>query len=207
MADIFLSYSKHDRPRAELVAKTLEEFGWDVFWDRQIIPGDDFEEFIQRELKAAWCVVVLWSPAAVQSNWVRNEAAYGEDRGILVPARIAKVDLPLALRHRHAADLIEWDGSSDAQAFGELVRGIAAKADLPSQPELLTEAPKREEPEVILQGLRQRLASAPALRELRRLEHEAAEHSKRHPSADATEFLKVVQAALHLEEALQERPP
>ena len=205
MADIFLSYQSADRERAKQVAKALEDVGWSVFWDRKIKPGETWPDYIKRKLDEAACVVTLWSSAARESKWVRRESRYGQKKGILVPGLIEDVEPPFEFDDVHAADLVDWDGSREADAFRELVRGIEDKVQVPSQPDLLTEAPKREEPEVILQGLRQRLASAPALRELRRLEHEAAEHSKRHPSADATEFLKVVQAALHLEEALQER--
>jgi len=39
MSDIFLSYASEDRERVRPLAEALSRQGWDVWWDRDIPPG------------------------------------------------------------------------------------------------------------------------------------------------------------------------
>ena len=126
MSDIFISYSSEDRPKAELLAGVLEAQGWPAFWDRTIPPGKTFDEVIDAALKAAKCVIVLWSRASVQSNWVKEEADYGSTRHILVPALIEKVELPLGFRRVQAADLTDWSGEASHPELDRLLKSVEA---------------------------------------------------------------------------------
>ena len=84
MADVFLSYAQEDRTRARKLADALRELGWDVWWDAHVYVGTRFRSEITRQLQAAKCVVVLWSQASIESDWVIDEAQDGKDRGVLV---------------------------------------------------------------------------------------------------------------------------
>jgi hypothetical protein len=75
MSDIFISYAREDRPRAEAIAKALEEHGWSVWWDRDIRAGKNIASVIEEEIGRARCVVVLWSATSVRRDWVNDEAA------------------------------------------------------------------------------------------------------------------------------------
>jgi hypothetical protein len=127
MADIFISYAREDRERAGRIAGVLESCGWSVWWDHKILTGQAFDEAIERELEAAKCVIVLWSRESIGSEWVKNEAAFAAERGVLVPALIDRVKLPLEFRRRQTADLVEWDGLAEYEGFKALYSGIAAK--------------------------------------------------------------------------------
>jgi hypothetical protein len=85
MNDIFISYSRADQTTAQMLANILEKEGWSVWWDRSLLPGDRFDNIIKGELQAAKCVVVLWSSNSVESDWVKDEAAEGAKRGVLIP--------------------------------------------------------------------------------------------------------------------------
>jgi TIR domain len=127
MADIFISYASEDRQRAGRIASELEVCGWSVWWDRKIVVGQVFDKTIERELEAAKCVIVLWSQESIDSEWVKNEAAAAAERGVLVPALIDRVKLPLEFRHRQTADLIGWKGNPSQEGFQALCNGVAAK--------------------------------------------------------------------------------
>jgi len=125
MADIFISYANEDRERAGRLANALESCGWTVWWDRKIIAGQAFDQAIERQLETAKCVVVLWSRNSIASEWVKNEAAVAAERGVLVPALIERVKLPLEFRRKQTADLAGWDGDAAHEGFQSLYGGVA----------------------------------------------------------------------------------
>lgn len=61
MSDIFISYARTDKKKAQSLTQVLEQKGWTVWWDRDIPAGADFREIIQKALDASECVIVLWS--------------------------------------------------------------------------------------------------------------------------------------------------
>jgi hypothetical protein len=110
------------------MADALEARGWTVWWDRKLIVGQSYDQVIEHELEVAKSVVVLWSKEAILSEWVKNEAAAAAERGILVPALIDNIKLPLEFRRRQTADLIDWDGDPSHSGFLALCDGIEVKA-------------------------------------------------------------------------------
>lgn len=131
MAYVFISYASEDRQYARAIAELLENMGCSVWWDRNLLAGQDFSQTIESELYSARCVVVLWSRSSVSSHWVKNEATVGRERGVLVPARIDPVELPLQFRDMHAANLVGWNGQilgADGnvnEEFRNFVMGVA----------------------------------------------------------------------------------
>ncbi|MEJ2322510.1 MAG: TIR domain-containing protein [Gammaproteobacteria bacterium] len=126
MSDIFISYSREDRPKAKLIAEELERRGWSVWWDRMIPAGQVFDDVIEREISAAKCIVVLWSSHSVGSRWVRSEASEGADRHILVPVLVEDVPIPLAFKRIQTADLTQWRDGVLPASFERLLADISA---------------------------------------------------------------------------------
>jgi len=124
VTDVFVSYSSDDRAEARQLAEALIDRGWNVYWDRDLIAGEDYGQVLATRLESADCVVVLWSKAAVESKWVRDEARVGRDSGKLVPVLIGEVNIPLGFGAIHAADLTTWDGDPDHAGFRGVVLGI-----------------------------------------------------------------------------------
>jgi WD40 repeat protein len=94
MADVFISYSKARQSVAADLATELENLGFDVWWDTALIPTGSFSEEIDRQLDAATAVIVIWSPEAVRSKWVRSEATHADRDGKLINARTADLTDP-----------------------------------------------------------------------------------------------------------------
>lgn len=105
MAQIFISYAREDHNEAHRLAHVFRERGWSVWWDRQILPGQAFDQVIGRELDVARCVVVLWSKHSVASDWVKEEASEAARRGVLVPVHLDDAKIPLGSRRIEAARL------------------------------------------------------------------------------------------------------
>lgn len=131
MADIFLSYSSADRPRAMALAHALEGLGFDVWWDREIPLGRPYSQVIPEELAKARCVLVLWSPQSAQSHWVYEEAVKGRDHGVLIPALIEPTELPMGFGLLQAADLTDWEPGEAHAGFDHLVDNVRAKLGAP----------------------------------------------------------------------------
>lgn len=152
MAEVFISYSQADRPRVAAIATALEAKGHDVFWDPEIPPGESWESVIQRELEGARCVIVVWSRASLDSDWVREEADYGKRKRLLVPILIDDVEPPLGFSRIQAADLRGWSGDPHDANWGRIVDRIdylineaeASGDSAPRRP--APEEPRRERP-------------------------------------------------------------
>jgi hypothetical protein len=108
--DIFLSYARIDRAAARMFAEAFADEGFSVWWDAALHSGETFDEVIERNLREAAAVVVLWSPRSVASRWVRAEATQADRRNKLAPAIIEPCDRPIIFELTHAADLCDWTG-------------------------------------------------------------------------------------------------
>ena len=121
MADVFVSYVSEDRASAELIARGLEGAGLSVWWDRHIHGGVGFRKEIDRQLGAAKVVVVLWSAASLDSEWVCDEAQQASDENKLIPLRLDGVQPPLGFRQAQSLDFGGWNGDLKAASFIKLV--------------------------------------------------------------------------------------
>jgi adenylate cyclase len=126
MADVFVSYARSDKARVAPLVATIEAKGWSVWWDPQIVPGQEFDSMIARELKAAAAVLVVWTPDSVASRWVRGEAREGAERGILIPVRFDGAPLPMDVRALHTTDFDGWGEDPDCPQVQELLRALSA---------------------------------------------------------------------------------
>lgn len=122
--DIFISYSREDRPTARLFADALGQEGFEVWWDAALHSGETFDEVIERNLRAAKAVVVLWSPRSCASRWVRAEATLADRRGRLAPAIIETCDRPIIFELTHTAELAHWNGDRSDLAWGQFVADL-----------------------------------------------------------------------------------
>ncbi len=128
MTDIFISYAKEDRQVASDIALKLnEEDGWEIFWDRKIEAGAEWNEEIQRALHNARCVLVLWSVNSRKSFWVRGEAAESYEKDVYLPVRIDETDPPRLFRHRQAQSIAGWVGKRNDEEFDRLRSAIASR--------------------------------------------------------------------------------
>lgn len=125
MADIFISYAREDRSRAQTLANALQDAGYTVWWDRQQVPGQAFDEVIEEQLEACKAVVVCWSGAARKSSWVKAEAQFALDQQKYVPLLFEKnCRLPFLFRRYHAEDFSHWSGDQTDNGFLLLVQAI-----------------------------------------------------------------------------------
>lgn len=141
MADVFVSYSRHNRDRVAEISGALEESGYSLWWDRALASGADYGSVIERELEAAKSVVVAWSGTARESLWVRAEANEALDSGKLVQLSLDGAKLPLPFTMLHFLDFSGWGGERGGSPWADLdgkiaamLRGEAAREEAPARP-------------------------------------------------------------------------
>ena len=129
MSDIFVSYKRENETRVGRLVRALEAAGHSVWWDRTLAGGENWRAQIQSALEAAECVIVIWTVESVgpAGDFVRDEAAYAKNRGVLVPVKLGKVDPPMGFGEIQAIDLTHWKGSARDPFFKDLLDTISAK--------------------------------------------------------------------------------
>jgi len=111
MEDVFLSYKREDRARAEEVAEALRTEGLSVFFDPQLKVGTYWEGVLEEKADLSKAVVPIWSKLSVRSPNVRSEAWRGLNKGKLAPIRIDDCALPMFFDTVETADLRNWKPS------------------------------------------------------------------------------------------------
>lgn len=103
---VFISYARTDAGIALQVHASLREAGISVWLDQVSIPvGARWDDAIQRALRSARAVVVLLSPAAIESQNVKDEVADAQASDIaILPVLLAECPLPLRLRRYQYVD-------------------------------------------------------------------------------------------------------
>ena len=104
-----------------------------MWWDTRLKAGEIWDEVIEKEIKTARTVVLLWSHASVNSRWVKREARIADKRRILAPVRLQEVDIPLEFSDVQAADLIDWQGDRAHDGLRQLINDIIAIASAPAR--------------------------------------------------------------------------
>lgn|GEM_PF-6663957 len=130
MADVFISYKSERKPAAAHLAEVLDAYGFEVWYDHELLPGHEYEPRLIAELQKASAILVLWCTKAVSSKWVQKEAALARDRNVYLPCWIEPAVLPKSFDRDHILSLINWDaspGSGDVIAVAEALGKIINK--------------------------------------------------------------------------------
>ncbi|WP_417247427.1 toll/interleukin-1 receptor domain-containing protein [Celeribacter sp.] len=123
MADIFISYTKKNKDTARNLFQALSA-QWDVWWDDTLV-GDYVEE-IEAELKAAQCLIPIWSNDSRDSKNVRDEVRIAERQNIpIIPIKIDDCEPPYGFGGYSGVELIDWGGENDHPSLVQLKRKIS----------------------------------------------------------------------------------
>jgi hypothetical protein len=133
MSDIVISYSREDKKSAGFLANKLMASGWSVWWDRDMLGGQDYDMAIENELEMARCVIVIWSALSVKSRFVRDEANAALAKNKLVPVSFDETEPPLGFRMTH---IIKFEDSNNIseEDYHRLYQSIVKKAGEPGHP-------------------------------------------------------------------------
>ncbi len=129
MTDVFFSYSSKDRERVRPVHDALSAEGFDVFWDQEIPPGRNWDEWIRRHLDAARCTIVFWSEHSVKSDNVIHEAMVAKNAGKLIPVLLDPIEVNQFPMGHYTTQAIPWPAKDNTSAaLRRLTDEVEAKA-------------------------------------------------------------------------------
>jgi hypothetical protein len=127
---IFVSYSSKHRDLTRVLAEAIEtQYGaGSVWWDHALESWGDYEVQIRNALNQARVIVVIWTPAAAASDWVKAEAGRANHAHKLVNVRAPGTswqELPSPYDQHHVKELTDTPGilrSIDAVWTGRAIR-------------------------------------------------------------------------------------
>jgi formylglycine-generating enzyme required for sulfatase activity len=131
MAEIFISYKSERRKAAEHLAAVLSHYGYSVWFDYQLIKGSDFGLQIDRRIREAKALVVLWCSLSVGSRWVVEEVDLAHKLGILIPVKIEDCELPVGFRRQDYIDMSSWDGAPRSHELDPLIDALEERIGKP----------------------------------------------------------------------------
>lgn len=87
---VFISHSRKDTPVARQLARRLSEAGLKVWFpEDEILPGDNWALKVGQALEESDLMVVLVTPHAFESEWLKEETQYAltaeQYKGRLIP--------------------------------------------------------------------------------------------------------------------------
>lgn len=121
---VFISHAQQDDALARKIADALQKDGLDVWDNRYLMPGDNWAEKVSRALNESNAMVVLVTPEALQSEWVRREVEYAlgkkEYNQRLIPVLVGPREyipqekIPWILRRLKAVELLSPDEEEES---------------------------------------------------------------------------------------------
>ena len=126
MTDVFISYARSTEAQARRITEALNALGYAVWNDEYLPAHRAYAEVIEERLNAAKAVVVIWSPDAAKSEWVRSEANRARESHKLVQIAFEPIVPPIPFDQIQCADLSAWTGANDHLGWCKLLEGIAA---------------------------------------------------------------------------------
>ncbi|MCP5395451.1 MAG: YARHG domain-containing protein [Sphingomonadaceae bacterium] len=125
MSDVFISYSRRDQEKVTHLARAIEAEGYSVWWDKELPPHLSYGDVITDKIAAAKAAIVVWSPEAAKSEWVRAEADMARNQKKLVQTALGDVMPPLPFNQIQYANIADWQGEPDHPGWSKVKVSLA----------------------------------------------------------------------------------
>ncbi len=132
---------------AEQVVRGLRSIGVDVWWD-QDMPGVDWQQELERQVTELSALVVIWTPASTNSEYVRDEARLALSRHKLVNALHGVHAPPFPFDRINGLPIDDWNGLDTHGGWSRLVATLEeflVKSGVVKDGDLTTALERREQ--------------------------------------------------------------
>ncbi|HVY89817.1 MAG TPA: TIR domain-containing protein [Hyphomonadaceae bacterium] len=127
--DVFISYKRGEGHLVEPIVRKLKELGLTAWYDTRLEAGPSFDKQIAAKLEEARVVLVCWTPAAIDSEWVRAEAATAQEAGKLTACFLKETKLIPPFNLIQTENLEGWDGEDDHIGWTKTFTRVASLSD------------------------------------------------------------------------------
>ncbi len=119
---VSIAYAREDKSFVDSLVKELKKYRFDVFYDEDVPGGDNWERRIAQEIRTRDALIVVLTPAAVSSPYVRREIdeASGSRRKV-VPVLLRECDSKTV---KGLPDIQYIDFRDDKDALPKLVSSL-----------------------------------------------------------------------------------
>lgn len=135
MQDVFIAHDRADIGIAEAYARTLKKLGYEASWDAGGVVNDDWADRALATVKTARCVIALWSPRSVNSEYVNFWATSAAALGKLISVNAYGDAEPRVLHRFGTINLAGWDYATATPAAEQFLAALK---------KLTKKAPKRD---------------------------------------------------------------
>ncbi len=134
MTQLFISYSRKDIAFARRLAGDLEKAGYTVWWDiTDLRGGDDWVRVIPEAIETSDFVLVVLSPDATASEWVKKEYTQALSlRKKIIPIMLRTTAVPFALNTINYLDFTSEDAY--AGSLNALLLSLGYTGEMPVVP-------------------------------------------------------------------------
>lgn len=121
---IFVSYKRDDLPRITPFLVRLRGWGYDIWYDRGIPGGAEWDTLIEEKVTRCKVLLVFLSQAAVESKWVRREIKFADSEN--KPILGIRLDKNVELKHGLKVVMNQYQmiDASDADFSDQLQKAI-----------------------------------------------------------------------------------
>jgi hypothetical protein len=124
MQDVFIAHDRADIGIAEAYARTLKKLGYEASWDAGGVVNDDWADRALATVKTARCVIALWSPRSVNSEYVNFWATSAAALGKLISVNAYGDAEPRVLHRFGTINLAGWDYATATPAAEQFLAAL-----------------------------------------------------------------------------------
>ncbi len=132
--NVFLSYRSINRGWVLNLYDVLTELGFKVFLDQYVLKsGDSLVRSLEDALESSQSGILVWSNAAKDSEWVRNEydtmmsKSTSNKKFYFIPVKIDRAPLPTFAKSKIYIDFAEYPDGPNGGDLLRLVHGLVGK--------------------------------------------------------------------------------
>lgn len=152
-SQIFLSFSRQDNLFVEKLRDALTQAGFNLWVaDDDLLIGTDWSDAIEKALRDSVAMIVVLSPPAIQSEWVRKEYGYFlVSKKPLLPIMAARTELPFDLQRIQYLDFTNGINERNLSQLTRALRSLLDSLEGVSQEQAVVEPPRKGRQEQTVQ--------------------------------------------------------